>query len=146
MLLGDKLLPHRQAARGRQQAAIRKEISDIEAEDLRLKAKIAEHLNAAQHLERERQQLEHRARPLTQEIERLSLRTDRLVKVNVRLVPSWQPPAGVLVRPSAWRAFIEAARAANLETAEIVVNEITGAIARSPLPDREPASERRTDV
>ncbi len=136
VLLGDALFPHRQQGRGRAASRIDEQIEDLERADVELKGQIAEHLNAAQDLEREREALAHRLRPLAQEKERATLRTDRLLKVNVQLAASWRPPAGVFVKPSAWRRFIERARGAHLETVDAFVNETTGAI-HSLLLDRE---------
>ncbi len=146
VLLGDALFSHRQQGRGRVESRFRAEIDEITRADVEVKAKIAEHLNAVQDLEREREALEQRLRPLTREIERVTLRTNRVLKVNVQLAAPWRPPADALVKPSAWRRFVERARAAGLETIDdVFVDEMTGAV-HSPRLDRQSASPTEEGV
>jgi hypothetical protein len=112
VLLGDALLPHRQQARMRLETSLRTQIAESEHEVRAVNVKIAEHYTEIAALEREAQAIADRARPLTRELHAAGLHASRPLRVTVRFASPWVPPAGVLVKPSAWRAFVEAARAA----------------------------------
>lgn len=133
--LGDALHPHQIAARGRLVSAISDQITEAEAQERVFSQQIAEHFEAVAGLERETQALEMRVNARARERETYQPRAARLLRVSVRTASPWKPPAGVLIKPSAWRGFVERAQQLNLEAADIIVNELTGAIVRSPVQD-----------
>lgn len=132
MLEDELLFPYRQRARGRVEEEKRERIATIEREGAALKAEIADHLRAVEDLEHRRSTLERRIAPIQQDIERSSLSPSRGLTVNVRLSKAWRPPSEVLMRASSWRRFLERARVEEIESATIIVNELTGLIVRAP--------------
>lgn len=134
VLLGDALLPHRQQARLARQEQLRAALEALEQRDHARRVAITDHLQAIDRLEAEGRALALEIERLAGELARHALRTDRLVRVSVHTTSPLRPPADVLVRPSAWRRVVEAARAVGLDTFELIVNEHTGTIARAPVP------------
>ena len=55
------------------------------------------------------------------------------MKIVATVANPFRVPHDLLIRPSAWHAFITAVRRRGIDDAQITVDELTGTIVRSPL-------------
>jgi len=125
---GDRLHPLQVRARLSAADDIRRRIDALEQDKKGLLVKRLEHLEAIQHIDRELSERNTKILELGEEIESVKTRSSVAITIRPNAVDPYHPPAGVLVRPSAWRFFVERARAQQLDEVQAMVNERTGDI------------------
>jgi chromosome segregation ATPase len=133
--LGDQVHGLRVRGRIRAQQQLRLEIAAFEREREAIHAEAREHHAALDALAEKDDQVTSRIAPRDRQIQELALSHNKRVDaIDLSVASLEDPPPGALLKPSVWRGFLEAARAANRSgLLWIVVDEVKGEIVRSSL-------------
>jgi len=132
VLLGEALHPFRLLGRARQVRALNDQVREVEERQQALEAERTEHLQAAEQLTELIGKASDRIADLMRQVNGAEAGA-RPLHLYVQSSDPFEPPAGVLVRPTAWQALIEKLLAAGFDTADVLVDETSGDLLISPV-------------